>query len=59
MVSFAKNRVHHVRKPNLHTQRLKIEGEKIKIKVCTACKREIRQAERAVQKKLQAQKKRD
>ena len=51
LVSFSKNRVHHVRKPNLHTHHLVIEGERVKIRVCTSCKRELRLVDRVAQAK--------
>lgn len=50
MVSFSKQRTKIVRKPNLHTHRLKVEGQKVKIKVCTSCKRAIRSTEREAQR---------
>jgi len=50
LVSFSKRRVKHVRKPNLHVHHLNVEGKRIKIKVCTICKRTIRQSERDAQK---------
>ncbi len=46
LVSFSKNRVHKVRRPNLHTHRMEIEGEKMKLKLCTSCKRSVRLEER-------------
>lgn len=47
LVSFSKNRVHKVRRPNLHTHRMEIGGEKMKLKLCTGCKRSVRLEERA------------
>ncbi len=47
LVSFSKNRVHKVRRPNLHTHRMLIEGEKMKLRLCTSCKRSVRLEERA------------
>lgn len=41
-VSFSKRRTKIVRKPNLHTHHIVIEGSKVKIKVCTSCKRALR-----------------
>jgi large subunit ribosomal protein L28 len=49
MVSFSKQRTKVVRKPNLHVHHLMVEGSKVKIKVCTTCKRSLRQAQRAEQ----------
>jgi ribosomal protein L28 len=49
LVSFSKRRIKHVRKPNLHVHHLTIEGSKVKILVCTTCKRSLRQAQRAEQ----------
>lgn len=46
LVSFSKRRIKTVRKPNLHSHKLVIGGEKIKIKACTRCKRDLRLAER-------------
>ncbi|HEX9008226.1 MAG TPA: bL28 family ribosomal protein [Patescibacteria group bacterium] len=55
LVSFSKRRIKHVRKPNLHSHKMEVEGTKIKIKVCTSCKRALRLAERnAAQKQLTA-----
>lgn len=39
LVSFSKNRVHTFRRPNLHSQKIMIDGETIKVKLCTSCKR--------------------
>ena len=41
LVSHAKNRVHIVRKPNLHTHKMVIDGEKIKLSLCAKCKRSM------------------
>jgi large subunit ribosomal protein L28 len=49
LVSFSKRRIKHIRKPNLHVHHLVIEGTRVKIKVCTTCKRSLRQAQRAEQ----------
>lgn len=38
-VSHAKNRMHTFRRPNLHTARLVLDGEKIKTRLCTKCLR--------------------
>lgn len=46
LVSFAKNRVHIVRRPNLHTHRMEIGGESVKLKLCTSCKKSVRLTER-------------
>lgn len=48
LVSFSKNRVHQIRRPNLHTHRMEIGGESVKLKLCTSCKRTVRQEERAM-----------
>lgn len=49
LVSFSKRRIKKVRKPNLHVHHLVIEGVKVKIKVCTTCKRSLRETQRAEQ----------
>ena len=49
LVSFSKRRIKHIRKPNLHVHHLVIDGEKVKIKVCTTCKRTLRKAQRGEQ----------
>lgn len=54
LVSFSKRKVNHVRKPNLHTHHLVIDGFRTKIKVCTTCKRSLRGADRAAQSLAQA-----
>jgi large subunit ribosomal protein L28 len=54
LVSFSKQRTHCVRKPNLHTHHLVIEGIRTKIKVCTTCKRSLRGADRIAQTQAQA-----
>lgn len=41
-VSHAKNRTKILRKPNLHTHIMKIDGEKARLSVCTKCKRAVR-----------------
>ena len=46
LVSFSKNRVHKIRRPNLHSHRMVISGDSIKVKLCTSCKRTVRLAER-------------
>jgi large subunit ribosomal protein L28 len=38
-VSHAKNRMHTFRRPNLHTARLVLGGEKVKTRLCTKCLR--------------------
>lgn len=43
-VSHAKNRVHIIRKPNLHVHRMVVGGEKLKLNLCAKCKRSIRKA---------------
>ena len=49
LVSFSKRRVKHIRKPNLHVHHLTVDGVKVKIKVCTVCKRSLRKTQRAEQ----------
>lgn len=49
LVSFSKRRIKHIRKPNLHVHHIVIEGVKVKIKVCTTCKRTLRKAQREEQ----------
>lgn len=46
LVSFSKNRVHKVRRPNLHAHKMKIEGEAVHLKLCTSCKRTVRASEK-------------
>ena len=46
LVSFSKRRTKHIRKPNLHVHHLIIDGTKVKIKVCTTCKRALRKVQR-------------
>lgn len=45
LVSFSKNRVHRIRRPNLHAHKMVIEGEAIRLKLCTSCKRSVRASE--------------
>lgn len=52
LVSFSKQRTKIVRKPNLHAHKMMIEGSKVRIKVCTTCKRALRLAERNAAAKL-------
>lgn len=49
-VSFSKRRTKIIRKPNLHSHKLVIDGSKVKIKVCTSCKRSLRVEYRKVEK---------
>jgi large subunit ribosomal protein L28 len=49
LVSFSKRKIKHVRRPNLHTHHLQIDGQRLKVKVCTTCKRSLRGADRAAQ----------
>lgn len=49
LVSFSKNRVHKVRRPNLHSHKMIVEGESVRLRLCTACKRTVRSAEREKQ----------
>ncbi|PWU23235.1 50S ribosomal protein L28 [Candidatus Cerribacteria bacterium 'Amazon FNV 2010 28 9'] len=37
IVSHAKNRTKHIRKPNLHTAHILIDGAKKKVSLCTKC----------------------
>lgn len=41
-VSFSKRRTKIIRKPNLHTHKMVIDCMKVKLKVCTSCKRGLR-----------------
>lgn len=41
-VSHAKNRTKKIRRPNLHSHKLVIDGVKTKVKLCTKCKRAVR-----------------
>lgn len=49
LVSFSKRRIKHVRKPNLHVHHMVVDGTRVKILVCTACKRLLRESEKAEQ----------
>lgn len=51
LVSFSKQRTKIVRKPNLHAHKMEVDGTKIRIKVCTSCKRALRLAERTAAQK--------
>ncbi len=42
LVSFSKRKINTVRKPNLHVHHLVVDGSRVKIKVCTSCKRGLR-----------------
>ncbi|MFZ2201997.1 MAG: bL28 family ribosomal protein [Microgenomates group bacterium] len=46
LVSFSKNRVNIIRRPNLHTHRMAIGGETVKLRLCTKCKRSVRAEEK-------------
>ena len=46
LVSFSKNRVNIIRRPNLHTHRMAIGGETVKLRLCTKCKRTVRAGEK-------------
>ncbi len=37
LVSFSKNRVHHIRKPNLHLVRVLVGGKVVRQKLCSSC----------------------
>lgn len=54
LVSFSKRRTKHIRRPNLHTHHLVVEAQKVKIKVCTTCKRSLREGERHPQAAVNA-----
>ncbi|OGD73452.1 hypothetical protein A3K29_04990 [Candidatus Collierbacteria bacterium RIFOXYB2_FULL_46_14] len=49
LVSFSKRKIKHIRRPNLHTHHLVIDGQRVKIKVCTTCKRSLRVEDRKSQ----------
>ena len=49
MVSHAKNSVHTIRRPNLHTHRLKIGDESLKLRLCSKCKRQMNKKEEVVE----------
>ncbi len=51
LVSFSKRKIKVVRKPNLHTHHLVVDGSRVKIKVCTSCKRGLRVDYRKAQAK--------
>ena len=55
-VSFSKRRTKTIRRPNLHTHHLIVDGTRIKIKVCTTCKRSMRVTDREIQAKAGAAK---
>jgi len=40
-VSHAKNRTRKVFKPNLHKQRIIVDGRPMRVRLCTKCKRQI------------------
>lgn len=46
LVSFSKNRVNIIRRPNLHTHWIAIGGETVKLRLCSKCKRTVRVGER-------------
>jgi len=50
LVSFSKRRIKHTRKPNLHTHHLVIDGTRVKVKLCTTCKRSVKLSERETAK---------
>ena len=47
LVSHAKNRVRHIRKVNLHAAHITIDGVRKRVKLCSRCKRDSRQIEKA------------
>jgi large subunit ribosomal protein L28 len=51
LVSHAKNRVRHIRKVNLHAAHITIDGVRKRVKLCSRCKRDSRQIERALLEK--------
>lgn len=53
-VSFSKQRTRKIQRPNLHTIRLLINGQKRKLKLCTKC---LRKAKKKYQTPVQVQKK--
>lgn len=55
-VSHAKNRQTKIRRPNLHSHKMVVDGESIKVKLCTRCKREVRRMERDAQKEKKTKK---
>ena len=42
LVSFSKRKIKMIRKPNLHTHHIVVDGSKVKLRVCTSCKRALR-----------------
>ncbi len=46
LVSFSKNRVHKIRRPNLHAHKMVVAGESVRLKLCTSCKRTVRVSEK-------------
>ncbi len=46
LVSFSKNRVNIIRRPNLHTHRMEVGGRSVKLRLCTKCKRSVRYEEK-------------
>ncbi len=51
LVSFSKRKIKVVRKPNLHTHHIVVDGSKVKLRVCTSCKRALRVDYRKAQAK--------
>ncbi len=43
-VSHAKNRTHIIRKPNLHSAKLLIDGHRLSVRLCTKCLRTTKAA---------------
>lgn len=54
LVSFSKRKTKHIRRPNLHTHHLVVDGTRVKIKVCTTCKRSLREGDRDAQAAVSA-----
>lgn len=44
LVSHAKNRTHTIRKPNLHSAKLMIDGQRLRVRMCTKCLRTVKAA---------------
>lgn len=46
-VSHAKNRTHTIRKPNIHSAKLVVDGQRLSVRMCTKC---LRTAKKALKK---------
>lgn len=51
LVSHAKNRTKTIKKPNLHTVRVIVDGKIVRQRLCTKCLRRAKRPERAVESK--------